>query len=97
MSDPFTDFTTPFNTENTVHVMVLDSMVRRAVSNAMEHPWVAAPIEDLIHHCNLNSEDGVYKLSLMSLRDQGVRFLVLPPEGSSDILDRFEPPPSEIL
>lgn len=100
------DLEFPFNETNTAHVGVMDGMVRRAVSYGLNEPWIVAPVEELIQHCNVHGDDSHYKLSLMALRDQGIKFLLLPPtdtlldNGLGDttvIAERVEPNHHEIL
>ena len=73
----------PFDKTNTAYVPVLVPLVRRAASQGLSDPWVVAPIEDLLHHANINQQDSQYKLTLLSLRDSGIKFLIVPPSDAS--------------
>jgi hypothetical protein len=77
------DLTFPFNEKNTALVPLLNPVVARCVSLGFTQPWVVVPMDDLIHHCNVDPDDSKYKLHIMALRDQGVKFMVLSPADAN--------------
>lgn len=91
------DMRTPFSGANTVHVGVLDALVRRAVAGNLDEPWVACPIGVALKHCNIHSEDALHKITLISLRDRGVEYLVLPPKATGELLRRIDAEQKSLL
>jgi len=73
----------PFSKDNTAYAADLVPLVRRAASQGLSDPWLVAPVEDLLHHANINAQDARYKLTLMALRDSGVKYLIVPPEDAN--------------